>query len=76
MTQANDTCRGGRPSGARRPGAGRIATHRTRVSSEAVISAYIHDIARPHAGGEQRYSHPVIVPEPHPPLRRSPNAHS
>ncbi len=51
MTQTNDTCRGGRPSGARRPGAGRIATRRTRVrvSSDAVVSAYIHDIARPHA---------------------------
>ena len=55
MTQTNDTCRGGRPSGVRRPGAGRIArTPRMRVSSDAVVSAYIRDIARPHAGGNQR----------------------
>ncbi len=51
MTQSNDTSRVGRPSGARRPGAGRIATRRTRVrvSSDAVVSAYIRDIARPPA---------------------------
>lgn len=55
MTQTNDTSRGVRPSGARRPGADRIATRHTRlrVSSDAVISAYIHDIARPHAGAKQ-----------------------
>ncbi len=49
MTQINDTIVGGRPSFARRPGAGRIASRRTRVrvSSDAVISAYIHDIAGP-----------------------------
>ena len=66
MTQTNDTCRGGRPSGARRPGAGRIATRRTRVrvSSDAVVSAYIHDIARPRAGGEQHVPNTVISP-PH-----------
>ena len=53
MTQTNDSCRGGRPSGARSRGAGRIATRRTRVrvSSDAVVSAYIQDIARPHADG-------------------------
>jgi len=55
MTPATDTCRGGRPSGARRPGAARIATRRrrVRVSSDAVVSAYINDIAQPDAGGEQ-----------------------
>jgi hypothetical protein len=49
MTQINDTIAGGRPNFARRPGAGRIASRRTRVrvSSDAVISAYIHDIAQP-----------------------------
>jgi hypothetical protein len=51
MTQPNHTCTGGRPSGARRPGAARVATRRTRVrvSSDAVVSAYIRDIGRPHA---------------------------
>ncbi len=54
MTQTHDTCRGGRPSGARRPRAARMATRRTRVrvSSDAVVSAYIHDIARPRAGAD------------------------
>ncbi len=54
MTQTNDTCLGGRPGGARHPGAARIATRRTRtrVSSDAVVSAYIHDIARPYTGRE------------------------
>ena len=63
MTQINDTCHGGRPSGARRPGAGRMATRRTRarVSSDAVVSAYIHDIARPYAGGAQHDSHPAVI---------------
>ena len=66
MTQTNDTCRGGRPSGARRPGAGRIATRRTRmrVSSDAVsppTSATSHGHT---AGGEQHDSHPVIIPPP------------
>ena len=48
MTQINDTVVG-RPSFTRHPGAGRIASRRTRVrvSSDAVISAYIHDIAQP-----------------------------
>lgn len=66
MTQTNDTCNGGRPSGARRPGAARIATRRTRVrvSSDAVVSAYIRDIGRSHAGGEQRDPHPVIIAPP------------
>jgi hypothetical protein len=66
MTQTNDTCRGGRPRGARRPGAGRIATRRTRlrVSSDAVVSAYIHDIARPHAGAEQHDPRPVFIGPP------------
>ena len=64
MTQINDTCRGGRPSGARRPGADRLATRRTRVrvSSDAVLSAYIHDIARPHARGERPV--PLMIPSP------------
>ena len=50
MTHTNYSCPGGRPSGARRPGPGRIATARTRtrVSSDAVVSAYIRDIARPY----------------------------
>ena len=62
MTQTNVTCRGGRPSGARRPGAGRIATHRTRVrvSSDAVVSAYIHDIASPPAE-ERQDPHPAVL---------------
>ena len=64
MTQTNDTRRGGHPSGVRRRGAGRIATQRTRmrVSSDAVVSAYIRDIARPHTGGEQ----PDPQPRHHP----------
>jgi len=64
MTQNNDTCRGGRPSGVRRPATGRMATRRTRmrVSSDAVVSAYIHDIARPQAGGEHHDPHPVSIP--------------
>ena len=51
-TQTNDTCSSGRPSGSRRPGAGRTAMRRTRVrvSSDAVVYAYIRDIAQPHAG--------------------------
>ena len=63
MTQTNDTCRGGRPSGAHRPGAGRMATRRTRlrVSSDAVVSAYIHDIASPHAAEEQLDPHSGVV---------------
>jgi len=64
MTQTIDSCRGGRPSGARRPGAGRTATRRTRMSSDAVVSAYIRDIARPHAAGEPDQPHPVISPPP------------
>ncbi len=61
MTHTNDTRRRERPSGARHPGAGRIATSRMRmrVSSDAVVSAYIHDIARPHAGGEQYDPYPA-----------------
>ena len=61
MTQTNDTPRAGRPSATRRPGAGRLATHRTRVrvSSDAVVSAYIRDIARPPAGGEQCDAYPA-----------------
>jgi hypothetical protein len=60
MTQINDNLLCGRPGGARRPGAGRTVSRRTRVrvSSDAVVSAYIHDIARParrrRATGGQR----------------------
>lgn len=62
MTQINDNLLRGRPSGARRPGAGRTVSRRTRtrvrVSSDAVVSAYIHDIAQParrrRATGVQR----------------------
>jgi len=59
MTQTNDTCR---------PGAGRIATRptRVRVSSDAVVSGYIHDIARPHAGGKQHDPHPSSSAPPSP----------
>jgi hypothetical protein len=59
MTQINDTCRGRRPSGARRPGASRIATRRTRMSSDAVVSAYIREIAQPHSAMT-----PLIVERP------------
>ncbi len=66
MTQTNDTCRGGRPSGAGRPADRRLATRRTRVrvASDAVVSAYIRDIALPHAGVKQHDPHPVIIPAP------------
>jgi hypothetical protein len=49
MTQNNDTC----------PGAGRTAARstRVRVSSDAVVSGYIHDIARPHAGALTWFRH-------------------
>jgi hypothetical protein len=64
MIHTNNTCRGGRPSGPSRPGAGRITRSRTRVrvSSDAVVSAYIHDIARPPGGGERQSPYPVIIP--------------
>lgn len=72
MTQTKHTCRGGRPSGARRSEASRTATRRgtrVRVSSDAVISAYIRDIARPHGGGKQHAPHRIMIPasgsEPH-----------
>ena len=69
MTQTDDTCRGGRPSGVRPPGAGRIAARRRRVSSDAVVSAYIRDIARPYADGKQR--DPTPPSSPPPPLERA-----
>jgi hypothetical protein len=64
MTQTTDTFRRGRPSGARRPGAVRTATRHTRVrvSSDAVVSAYIHDIARPPVGGEHQCQSAVTTP--------------
>jgi hypothetical protein len=63
MTQIN-TFRAERPSGARRAGASRLATRRTRVrvSSDAVVSAYIRDLALPHAGREQHDPRPVFIP--------------
>jgi len=64
MTPINDTYLNGRPSGARRPGAGRMATRRTRtrVSSDAVVSAYIRDLARPHSDDQQH--DPTFSPSP------------
>jgi hypothetical protein len=50
-------CRGGRPAGSRRPGAVRVTTPRRtrlRVSSDAVVSAYIHDISRAPGAGAAR----------------------
>lgn len=64
MTQTDDTCRGERPSGVRPPGAGRIAARRRRVSSDAVVSAYIRDIARPYDDGNQRDPTPPSSPPP------------
>ena len=71
MTQTNDTPRAGRPSATRRPGAGRLATHRTRVrvSSDAVVSAYIRDIARPHGSDQQQHTTPSSFPPPSPSMR-------
>jgi hypothetical protein len=80
MTQTNDTCRGARPSGVRRPEASRTATRatRARVSSDAVISAYIRDIARPHTDRRQHDAHPAIILEGHgrAPLQRPVEAHA
>jgi hypothetical protein len=61
MSQTNDICSGERPSGARRPGAGRIPTRptRVRVSSDAVVSAYIRDVARPRAGASNATRTPL-----------------
>ncbi len=66
MTQTIDSCHGGRPSGARRLGAGRTATRRTRtrVSADAVVSAYIHEIARPHADGVPHEPYRITSPPP------------
>jgi|GEM_PF-5179713 len=69
MTQTKNTCRGGRPSGARRPGTARLATRRTRVSSDAVVSAYIRDIARPHGSDQQQHTTPSSFPPPSPSMR-------
>jgi hypothetical protein len=62
MTHTNDICQLRRPSGARRPGPGPMATRRTRmrVSSDAVVSAYIRDVARPRTAGELHEPHPAI----------------
>ncbi len=53
MTQTKDTYHGRLPSGNRRPGRVARGNTRMRVSSEAVVSAYIREIARPRTGGEQ-----------------------
>ena len=66
MTQTNDTRPSKNPIGARRPGGGRRATPRARlrVSSDALISAYIHDIARSPTDGKHHHPHPVVILPP------------
>lgn len=63
MTQTNDSCPSKNPIGGRRPGVVRRTTARTRlrVSSDALVSAYIHDIARSHIDGKQRDPHQVVI---------------
>jgi hypothetical protein len=64
MSYPNDTCQQRRAIGARRPGTARMATRgtRVRVSSDAVVSAYIHDIARSRADEQPFDSQPAVRP--------------
>jgi hypothetical protein len=72
MIKTNAKCHGARPSGARRPGAGRITSSgtRVRVSSDAVVSAYIRDIALPRAAAASAQTASAFpVPSSGPPRR-------